>query len=54
MEFFWVICKTGAETTEGIGRANNDRVTDFPGGIKRSVDRLDGNRFCDRDVDFLN
>lgn len=38
-QFFGVVCKAGTESAESEGGAQDDRVSDFFGGLERSGDR---------------
>jgi hypothetical protein len=52
-ELIGVGSEAGAQTTESVGRADNDGVTNLLGGLKSIFNGLDGGRFSDGDVNLV-
>lgn len=51
-EFLFIVRETGTETTEGKGRSDDDRVTDFCGSVESCLDGRNGDGMRCGDVDF--
>ena len=52
-ELFFVVGKTGTETTKGVGSADNDGIPNLVCSIQGLIDGTDGNRVGDRDIDLI-
>lgn len=50
---FPVVGKTTAQTAKSVCRTDDDRVADLLSGVQSLVDRIDGNRLGDRDVNLV-
>jgi hypothetical protein len=53
-ELFLIVRKAGSETTERVGRAQDDGVADLLGRVERVSDSRDGCRLRCRDIDLYS